>query len=77
MNDVSKTTLFPSTTTVKRLVMRLVQAAKLITQYDAGAMGYFRFIMMTPIEGLTSPTSFTMSSRVASSTAQRQLRRNY
>jgi hypothetical protein len=77
MNDVSKTTLFPSTTTVKRFVMRLAQAAKLITQYGAGAMGYFRFIMMTPIEGSASPTGFTMNNGVASSTARRQRRRSY
>jgi hypothetical protein len=75
MNDVSKTTLFPSTTTVKRLVMRLGRGGA--THYDAGAMGYLKFIMMTPIEGLTSPTSFTMNNGVASSTARRQLRRNY
>jgi hypothetical protein len=36
----------------------LAQAAKLITQYDAGAMGYFKFIMMTPIEGFNQPYEF-------------------
>jgi hypothetical protein len=56
MNDVSKTTLFPSTTTVKRLVMRLGTGGETHYSIRRRGDGLFQVYHNDPIEGWTSPT---------------------
>jgi hypothetical protein len=77
MNDLSKTTLFPSTTTVKRLVMRFGTGGETHYSIRLRSDGLFQVYHDDPIEGLTSPMSFTTNNGAASSTARRQRKRSY
>jgi hypothetical protein len=58
MNDVSKTTLFPSTTTVKRLVMRLGTGGETRYSIRRRGDGLFQVYHDNPYRGIDQPYQF-------------------
>lgn len=58
MNDFSKTTLFPSTTTVKRLVMKFGTGGETHYSIRRRSDGLFRVYHDDPYRGINRPYEF-------------------